>query len=58
MYDKAALKRMISKKGLDNTLKLLESPKFPEAIKNELAKENLFDKKGRPNVILIRSLSL
>lgn len=58
MYDKDALKRMISKKGLKETLRLLNSPDFPEAIKNELAKDDLFDRKGTPNIKLISSLRL
>lgn len=57
MYDKGALKRLISKKGSKHVLTLLTSPKFPEAIKRELAKDGLFDNKGSLNIKSFRSLT-
>ena len=57
MYDKGALKRLISKKGSKHVLTLLTSPKFPEAIKRELAKDGLLDNKGSLNIKSFRSLT-
>ena len=57
MYDMNSLKRLISKKGSQAVLSLLTSPEFPEAIKRELAKDGLFDKKGSLNIKLFNSLA-
>lgn len=43
MYNKEALKRVISKKGVKETLKLLSSPTFPEEIKKALSKDGIFN---------------
>lgn len=42
MYDIEAIKRKISKDGLESTLEILSSPDLPEYIKKELTKCNIF----------------
>lgn len=54
-YTEEALKRLISKKGVQYAIDTLSSPNLPEYIKNDLAKKQyLID--GHPNVLLISSL--
>lgn len=51
----AALKRLVSKKGVQYALETLSSPNLPENIKEDLSKKYYFVG-GYPNVELISSL--
>lgn len=45
MYNKEALKRILSKKGITETLRILSEPTFPEEIKKALSKDGIFNTK-------------
>lgn len=54
-YFEEALKRLVSKKGLQYALETLSSPNLPENIKEDLSR-NHYLVNGVPNVELISSL--
>lgn len=55
MYNRESLRRKIAKDGLQETLKLISSDKFPQEIKDELAEDGCFVG-GYPNLSIICTL--
>lgn len=54
-YSEEALKRLVSKKGVQYAIQTLSSLNLPKEIKADLAKKNYFIDEY-PNVLLISSL--
>lgn len=54
-YSEEALKRLVSKKGIQYAIQTLSSPNLPKEIKSDLTKKNYFIG-GHPNISLISSL--
>ena len=54
-YFEEALKRLVSKKGVQYAIQTLSSPNLPEEIKTDLEKKQYIIG-GHPNVSLISSL--